>query len=130
MPTVLIIEREPQFRDACKSALRQAGFRVIAKPDIVDGLQMLDGLRPDLIVWDLHPKKIIEKKALSVLREKYGDIPLILMVPDKELYDDLSKMAEAVLVKSNEMDDLLAKIVELLQRSGVKPKGSHRCLRQ
>ncbi len=123
MPTVLIIEREPQFRDACKSALRQACFRVIAKPDIVDGLQMLDGLRPDLIVWDLHPKKIIEKKALSVLREKYGDIPLILMVPDKELYDDLSKMAEAVLVKSNEMDDLLAKIVELLKRSGARQKG-------
>ncbi len=123
MPTVLIIEREPQFRDACKSALRQACFRVIAKPDIVDGLQMLDGLRPDLIVWDLHPKKIIEKKALSVLREKYGDIPLILMVPDKELYDDLSKMAEAVLVKSNEMDDLLAKIVELLQRSSARQKG-------
>jgi len=123
MPTVLIIEREPQFRDACKSALRQACFRVIAKPDIVDGLQMLEGLRPDLIVWDLHPKKIIEKKALSVLREKYGDIPLILMVPDKELYDDLSKMAEAVLVKSNEMDDLLAKIVELLQRSSARQKG-------
>ena len=123
MPTVLIIEREPQFRDACKAALHEACFRVIAKPDIVDGLQMLDGLRPDLIVWDLHPKKIIEKKALSVLREKYGDIPLILMVPDKELYDDLSKMAEAVLVKSNEMDDLLAKIVELLQRSSARQKG-------
>ena len=123
MPTVLIIEREPQFRDACKSALRQACFRVIAKPDIVDGLQMLDGIRSDLIVWDLQPQKLIEIKALSVLREKYGDIPLILMVPDKELYDDLSKMAEAVLAKSNEMDDLLAKIVELLQRSGARQKG-------
>jgi len=123
MPTVLMIEREPQFRDAYKSALRQAGFRVIAKPDIVDGLQMLDGIRSDLIVWDLQPQKLIEIKALSVLREKYGDIPLILMVPDKELYDDLSKMAEAVLAKSNEMDDLLAKIVELLQRSGARQKG-------
>ena len=124
MPTVLIIEPEPQFRDACKSALRQAGFRAIAKPGIVDGLQVLDGLRPDLIVWDLQPEKIIEMKALSVVWEKYGDIPLILMVPDKELYDDLSKMAEAVLVKSNEMEDLLAKIVKLVQRSGAKQKES------
>lgn len=116
IPTVLIVDREPQFREACKSALRQAGFRVIDQPDIVDGLQLLDGVHPNLIVWDLHPKKIVEMKALSVLREKYGDVALVLMVPDKELYDALSKMADAVLVKSNQMADLLAKIAELLKK--------------
>lgn len=114
MYNLLIIVREPKLRQACKAALRQAGFRVIVKPDIVNGLQMLNGLQPDLIVWDLYPQKIVEMKALSVLRQTFGNIPLILIVADEELSEVPYKMAEAVLPKSSQIDKLIEKIVELL----------------
>lgn len=115
MQNLLIIERDPQFREAYKSMLRRAGFRVIVKPDIVDGLQMLKGLRRDLIVWNLHPKNVIEIKALSVLRERYGNIPLVVNLPQDYLSDFPTEMAEAVLSKSTKIEVLREKIVELLE---------------
>lgn len=52
--TILTVDDSRTMRDMLRLALMAAGYRVIEAVDGVDGLQVLTGERPDVIITDIN----------------------------------------------------------------------------
>ncbi len=52
--TVLTVDDSRTMRDMLNLALSEAGYRVVQAVDGLDGLEILEGERPDVIVTDLN----------------------------------------------------------------------------
>lgn len=64
--TVLIIDDEESMRDSCRQVLEKQGFLVKAAPDGKSGLEMVDSVKPDIVILDL---KMPGLQGIDVLKE-------------------------------------------------------------
>jgi DNA-binding response OmpR family regulator len=123
-PVVVLIEDDPDMRDALSSSLRAAGYHVI---EASDGTQVIgrwptvdteDGplIEADLVVTDQRMPGASGLEVLTDLRRRDWATQVILIsaFADEELRDEARRMgACAVLAKPFEMDEFL----ETVQRA-------------
>ncbi|WDQ14556.1 response regulator [Rhodopirellula sp. P2] len=69
MSTVLIVDDEPDIRDSVKRWLQFAGMRTHLAVDGVECLQLVDEVRPDLIIMDVLMPRM---DGLTAIRELRG----------------------------------------------------------
>lgn len=67
--TALIIEDEPDIRDAMADALRSAGFKVLTANDGIEGLALSTKEHPDVILLDLIMPNMGGTEMLEKLRQ-------------------------------------------------------------
>jgi two-component system nitrogen regulation response regulator NtrX len=80
MPTVLIIDDEPNIRRMVSALLAAEGFDVGDAPDGASGLAAATRSDPDVILLDLMmPGGLDGMATLQALREKLPDVPVIMM---------------------------------------------------
>jgi len=68
MSKVLIVSPNRRYREQCRSRLRSAGYEVIVREDIIEGMKELRWYDPALIIWDFDSKHAMNMKVLPVLR--------------------------------------------------------------
>ncbi len=79
---ILIVEDDPDVREALGGALRDAGLAVDAAIDGIDGLdQLRSGTLPSLILLDLRMPRLCGEEFLRAMRddEAYEHVPVITM---------------------------------------------------
>jgi CheY-like chemotaxis protein len=86
---ILIVEDDPDVREALGGALRDAGLAVDAAIDGMDGLdQLRSGAPPSLVLLDLRMPRLCGEEFLRAMRddEAYEHVPVITMSagPDPE----------------------------------------------
>ena len=80
MPSVLIIDDEPNIRRMVGALLTSEGFEVRDASDGVNGLAGAAELDPDLVLLDLMiPGTMDGMAVLEKLRESFPDLPVIMM---------------------------------------------------
>ena len=80
MPSVLIIDDEPNIRRMVSALLASEGFEVRDAADGAAGLARADDFEPDLVLLDLMiPGAIDGMGVLERLRERYPELPVIMM---------------------------------------------------
>ena len=80
MPSVLIIDDEPNIRRMVGALLTSEGFEVRDASDGVNGLAGAAELDPDLVLLDLMiPGTMDGMAVLEKLRERFPDLPVIMM---------------------------------------------------
>jgi len=78
---ILLVEDEPRIRDIGKTALEHAGYHVLVAENGDAALKLMcEAGRIDLLISDLiMPGNISGEKLLQWAREKFPDLPILLM---------------------------------------------------
>ncbi len=80
MPTVLIVDDEPNIRRMVGALLGSEGFEVHDAADATAGLQRAAEVDPDLVLLDLMmPNPTDGLELLEKLRERSPDLPVVMM---------------------------------------------------
>lgn len=93
-PLVLVVDDEPGVRRLLQVALVQWGMRVAVAGDGREALLALASAEPALVILDLSMPVMDGMQALSALRQKSPELPVILMTAYGE--DDRAKQAQAL----------------------------------
>ena len=124
MPTILVIEDDPLFRDMIQMALDESGFDVLQAAHGRAGLAMAQEHRPDVIISDVQMQEMDGYAVLAALREdpETATIPIILMTgmpDDVGMREGMSLGADDYLPKPFSISDLLATVNARLQKQQV-----------
>ncbi|CAN5669010.1 sigma-54 dependent transcriptional regulator [soil metagenome] len=80
MPSVLIVDDEPNIRRMVGALLSAEGYEVREAEDGTKGLASADQEEPDVVLLDLlMPGALDGMATLTRLREKHPDIPVVMM---------------------------------------------------
>lgn len=123
MPTILIIEDEPELVKVLRSYLEQAGFHVLTAYRGDTGLSTWEHRRPDLVLLDLN---LPGMDGLDVAREirRKSDTPIIMLTARVEETDQLIGLelgADDYIPKPFSPRVVVARVRALLRRTETAP---------
>ncbi len=118
--SVLVIEDEESFIEALVVGLKREGFLVNVARDGVEGLELFERSRPDLILLDLWLPK---KSGIDVCREirSRSRIPIIMVTAKSSEIDTVVGLevgADDYVTKPFRLRELVARIRAVMRRSG------------
>lgn len=116
---ILIIDDDKELNRLLSSYLRQYHFEVLTAGRPSEGLQLLESLRPDLVVLDVM---LPEKSGFELCQEirRSSQIPIIMLTARGDLSDrvvGLELGADDYLPKPYEPRELVARIQSVLRRT-------------
>ncbi len=93
MKTVLTVDDSRTMRDMLHLALSEAGYNVVQAVDGLDGLEVLQGVSPDVIVTDINMPRMDGFGFMEAVRKdnKYRAIPILVLTTES----DAAKKARA-----------------------------------
>jgi two-component system response regulator RegX3 len=117
--SVLVIEDEESFIEALVVGLKREGFLVTVARDGIEGLELFDRSRPDLILLDLWLPK---KSGIDVCREirTRSRIPIIMVTAKSSEIDTVVGLevgADDYVTKPFRLRELVARMRAVMRRS-------------
>ena len=118
---MLVVDDEQSIVDFIRLGMRYEGFRVDDAGDGVQGLDMAQRLRPDVIVLDVMLPGMDGLEVCRRLRasEATADIPILMLTAKDEIRDRVTGLesgADDYLTKPFSFEELLARVRALLRR--------------
>jgi two-component system alkaline phosphatase synthesis response regulator PhoP len=123
MPTVLVVDDEPQIAKIARDYLSRAGFSVEVATDGTSGLEMARQSRPDLVVLDLGLPRLDGLAVARALRRE-SDVPIIMLTARVDETDRLAGFdvgADDYITKPFSPRELVARVSSVLRRSRHAP---------
>ena len=123
MPTVLVVDDEPQIATIARDYLSRAGFSVAVATDGTSGLEMARQSRPDLVVLDLGLPRLDGLAVARALRRE-SDVPIIMLTARVDEADRLAGFdvgADDYITKPFSPRELVARVASVLRRSRHAP---------
>jgi two-component system response regulator (stage 0 sporulation protein F) len=115
MPRILIIEDEKNLRVLYQQDFERDGYEVVTAATAVEGLGLVEGVKPDLVVMDIRLPGMDGLEAMSRLLDKNPKIPVVLNSAYSSYKDSfMSWSADAYVVKSADTGELRTRVKELL----------------
>jgi len=117
--SVLVIEDEESFVEALVVGLKREGFLVTVGRDGIEGLQLFDKVRPDLILLDLWLPK---KTGIDVCREirARSRVPIIMVTAKSSEIDTVVGLevgADDYVTKPFRLRELVARMRAVMRRA-------------
>ena len=128
MPTVLVVDDEPQIATIARDYLSRAGFSVAVATDGTSGLEMARQSRPDLVVLDLGLPRLDGLAVARALRRE-SDVPIIMLTARVDEADRLAGFdvgADDYITKPFSPRELVARVASVLRRSRHAPAAGAR----
>jgi two-component system, OmpR family, response regulator len=123
-PRVVVVEDSETIREMVSEALADVGYHTDTRCDGEGLEEVLDGLRPDLVVLDVMLPGRDGFSLLDVIRE-WGDIGIVLITARDGLPDRLRGLdggADDYVVKPFELAELVSRVGAVLRRRGRLPQ--------
>jgi len=120
MPTILIIEDEPELVKVLRSYLEQAGFTVLSALRGDTGLSTWEQKHPDLVILDLNLPGMDGLDVARAIRRK-ADTPILMLTARVEEADQLVGLelgADDYVPKPFSPRVVVARVRALLRRAG------------
>lgn len=115
MPVILHVEDESSVRLLYREVFEELGYRVLQAASAEEALKILRGAHPDLIILDLKMPGIGGRGFLDKFQRLKIKIPVVISTAYPHLSGDpAAEMADAFVVKSGDMADLLEAVRNLL----------------
>lgn len=122
-PVVLIVEDDPPVRELLDDVLHDEGYEVVAVHDGTAALQVIESLKVDLITLDLDLPGLTGSDLLNLLRKRKLKIPPVIVVTGKiPVTHQIKQMAQAVIMKPFDIDELIEAVLQLLPRDMTKAR--------
>lgn len=106
----VLIDDHALFRAGLEGLLRRRGVSVTACSDAHKGIESVRSERPDVVMIDLRMPEVDGIRALKMLRQEFGSIPILILTTSGEasdLKECLQHDASGYLLKDMEPDDLV-----------------------
>ncbi len=116
---ILVIEDDPAVRTLLDKSLQAKGYRVTLATDGLDGLTVLERMRPDLILVDLMMPRLDGMTFVKAIKG-HGDtqpIPIIILTAKNDarsMIDGINVGARFYVTKPFQIADLISKIEKAL----------------
>jgi DNA-binding response OmpR family regulator len=118
MRTVLIVEDERDIREVLRRYLERAGISVLTAATGAEALQLIESIRPDLVLLDLGLPDIDGSEILATVS---GSTPVIVLTARSDAVDRIAGLrrgAEDYVVKPFSPTEVILRIEKVLARSG------------
>ncbi|MEU9236904.1 response regulator transcription factor [Streptomyces subrutilus] len=125
MPRVLLIEDDPSIREGVGLGLRRRGHEVSAAETGEEGLELMAGFRPELVLLDLMLPGINGVQVCRRIRET-SQVPIIMLTARGDDFDiviGLEAGADDYIVKPARTEVIEARVKAVLRRLST-PAGS------
>ncbi len=123
MPTILVVDDEPQIVRLVRAYLEEAGFRVVTASDGEQALYVARHERPDLIVLDILMPKMDGLEFTRRIRQEQ-DVPIIMLTARVEETDRIVGLelgADDYVTKPFSPRELVARVRAVLRRAQSPP---------
>ncbi|MEV5409060.1 response regulator transcription factor [Thermopolyspora sp. NPDC052614] len=126
MPTIetparlLVVDDEPQLRNAVSRALRMEGYTVGIATDGPTGLASMAAERPDLVVLDVMLPRMDGLEVCRRMRRSGDTTPVLMLTALDSVGDRVAGLdagADDYLVKPFALEELFARVRALLRRT-------------
>lgn len=118
MERVLVIDDDSLMVDVVRELLEQDGYKVATATSGEEGLSMMKGFDPDVVITDLIMPHKDGVYVISEIRAQFPDVRVMAMSGTPRV-ENMTRavMAEAnrVLAKPFEQDELLDAVAELME---------------
>jgi DNA-binding response OmpR family regulator len=115
MKKILVVEDYDSLRLLYRDVFAEAGYEVILAANGKEALKQLGRGKPDLVILDIVMPVMDGMEALGRIIRKERHIPIILNTAYSSYKDDfMSWCADAYVVKSADLEELMAKVREIL----------------
>jgi DNA-binding NtrC family response regulator len=114
---ILVVDDEPDMRDALTAALRREGFCLSTAANGVDALEKVQGQPFDLIVTDVRMPRMGGLALLQELKRTSATIPVVMMTGYGRIEDAVEAMKAGAfdyLLKPFSLEDLKAVVTKAL----------------
>ena len=118
--SVLVIEDEESFVEALVVGLKREGFLVNVARDGIEGVEMFDRVRPDLILLDLWLPKMSGIDVCRELRSR-SRVPIIMVTAKSSEIDTVVGLevgADDYVTKPFRLRELVARMRAVMRRTG------------
>jgi CheY-like chemotaxis protein len=120
---ILVVDDEPLILNTAALIFRQKGYEVRTAPDGFAALVELRRAVPDVIVSDLSMPRMSGFELLSIIRRRFPQIAVIAVSGEYESITPKGLLCDAFFWKGHyKPDEMLRKIVELLERTPLRPQ--------
>jgi two-component system OmpR family response regulator len=124
IPSVLVVDDEPNIRELVQVALKFHGCSVSAAATGRDTLRMVENDRPDLIVLDVMLPDIDGFEVCRRLRAGGNDVPVIFLTARDTTSDTVTGLAlggDDYVTKPFSVEALVARVRAVLRRTARQP---------
>jgi two-component system response regulator MprA len=117
---VLVVDDDPQLREALTRALELDGYAVDTASNGVKALEAISSHRPDVMVLDVMMPYVGGLDVCRTLRERKDRLPILVLTARDEVGDRVAGLdagADDYLTKPFALEELRARLRALLRRS-------------
>src|SRR3954466_13915821 len=117
---VLVVDDDPQLREALTRALQLDGYDVSTASNGAQALDAVSNRRPDLMVLDVMMPYVGGLDVCRTLRERRDRLPILVLTARDEVGDRVAGLdagADDYLTKPFALDELRARLRALLRRT-------------
>jgi two-component system response regulator MprA len=121
-PQVLVVDDDPQLREALTRALELDDYRVTTASNGVKALEAVGQSRPDVMVLDVMMPYVGGLDVCRTLRSKNDQLPILVLTARDEVGDRVAGLdagADDYLTKPFALEELRARLRALLRRTSV-----------
>lgn len=118
---ILVVDDEPNMRRGLKDNLEFEGYEVSEAIDGINALEMVQEVKPDLIVLDVMMPNLSGFEVCKQLRKAGNEVPIILLTAKGEEIDKvlgLEMGADDYVQKPFSIRELIARVKAILRRAG------------
>ncbi|MBI5415234.1 MAG: response regulator [Candidatus Omnitrophica bacterium] len=112
LKNILIVEDEPDTREAVEACLVSRGYKVIVAEDGQEALRKVKSQKPDLVLLDIMIPKPDGWQVLNAIRsdEETRELPVIMLTANRQtssLIESQNQKATDYLMKPFDIEQLL-----------------------
>ncbi len=122
MKRILVVDDEEAIRLLYREELADAGYQVELAADGEEAIRKVRAGRPDLMTVDIKMPGMDGIELVSRVREVHRDLPIIICTAYDYRRDFATWASDAYLTKSSDLQELKAKIRELLGEAAAGEK--------
>jgi two-component system response regulator MprA len=119
-PQVLVVDDDPQLREALTRALELDGYRVATASNGMKALDAVSAQRPDVMVLDVMMPYVGGLDVCRTLRSRKDRLPILVLTARDEVGDRVAGLdagADDYLTKPFALEELRARLRALLRRT-------------
>jgi two-component system chemotaxis response regulator CheY len=112
----LVVDDDPDILETLSDILEEQGFAIMRARNGQVALEMLDKLRPNVILLDLMMPVMDGREFADRIRRRpdWAEIPLIILSADQGLAEKARKLGARYLTKPFEVSELLSMVYSSL----------------
>ena len=122
-PRVLVVDDDPQLREALSRALELDGYAVSTASNGVKALDAITSARPDVMVLDVMMPYVGGLDVCRTLRDRKDRLPILVLTARDEVGDRVAGLdagADDYLTKPFALEELRARLRALLRRAAAE----------